>query len=100
MEKLNLTDKCDEVATLIKAMAHPDRLKILCALNIQESSVSELEAQTSLSQSGTSQYLNRMKLEGLIGSRREGNRVLYFIEDNRVSEIIASLYTIFCQREN
>jgi len=94
-----LLEKCGEVATLIKALAHPDRLKILCALSTAEHSVSELEAGTSLSQSGTSQHLKRMKLEGLVTSRREGTRTLYFIQDERVLQIISALSTIFCKTE-
>jgi len=91
-----LEDKCVEVSSILKLMAHPDRLRILCLLSQREMSVSELESAVAISQSSTSQFLNRLKLEGILDSKRMGTRVVYFISDHKVIEIVNALYGVFC----
>ena len=57
---------------LLKALAHKSRLLILCNLLGGEKSVGELEAFLDLRQSTVSQQLARLRLEGLVASRRDG----------------------------
>lgn len=88
--------KCIEAASLLKMLSHPDRLKILCELINGERSVGELMTKVKLSQSATSQFLIRMKLEGLVSSRKESLTVFYKISDPKVEQIMFALQTIFC----
>jgi ArsR family transcriptional regulator, virulence genes transcriptional regulator len=60
-----MKENCQEVATLLKAIAHPQRLMILCYLAQEELSVSELQSRCGISQSQISQFLIRMTKEGL-----------------------------------
>lgn len=87
---------CDDVAGLMKALAHPQRLLILCHLTSGEKTVTELEKICGASQSGVSQFLSRMKLEGLVKSEKRGLKVYYQIQDSNVREIMKALYRIFC----
>lgn len=89
--------KCDEVAQVMKALAHPQRLMLLCHLSGGEKTVGELEGLCEVSQSAMSQFLNRMKLEGLVGSEKRGLFVYYRIADDRVSKLISALYEVFCR---
>ncbi|MGE0969403.1 ArsR/SmtB family transcription factor [Klebsiella sp. WOUb02] len=86
-----------EAAALLKAMSNPNRLMILCTLcDAPHASAGELAQITGLSPSAASQHLARMRDEGLIDSRREAQRIHYFITDPAVQQIIATLKAIYC----
>lgn len=90
--KKNATD----VSILLKSLAHPARLKILCFLLDGEKNVNELIGFCETSQSAVSQYLIRMKHEGLLSSRRDGIFMYYRITDTKLIELINSLKRIYC----
>lgn len=92
----NLSGQCDTVARLLKAIAHAQRLKILCCLVEGEASVSQLEAYCGASQSSVSQYLAKMKSEGLLETRREGQSIYYRIDSPELHKLMKSLHRIFC----
>lgn len=92
----DMEDNCNRVASLMKALAHPQRLMILCHLSTNEKTVGELEALCGASQSSVSQYLNRMRLEGLVSSEKRGLFVYYQVEDSKVKKLISALHEIFC----
>jgi len=87
---------CGHVASTLKALSHPQRLMILCFLSKKEQTVGELQDLCQISQSNVSQFLNRMKREGLVGSRREANFMYYNICDANISSLIKSLNHIYC----
>lgn len=89
-------DQCETVASLLKAIAHPQRLKILCCLIEKEANVSELEKYCGASQSSVSQYLAKMKSEGLLAFRREGQNLIYFIDSPELLKLMKSMQKIFC----
>jgi len=64
----------------MKAIGHPVRLRILEVLEREEEAhVSFLVQRTGASQPVVSQHLARMRLEGVLGRERRGNRVVYFV---------------------
>lgn len=87
---------CDEAARLLKALANPHRLMVLCALVEGEKSVSELNQGIPLSQSALSQHLAKFRQEGLVETRRESQTIYYRIGDPNALEIIRTLYRLFC----
>ncbi len=96
MNTAEMEQNAEQAARMLKTLANPGRLMILCNLLKQESSVGELEALVGLSQSALSQHLSRMRSEGLLDSRREGQNVIYRLSDERVRYLIESLYQVFC----
>ena len=92
----NMRQKCDTVSRVLKALAHPQRLLILCTLAAGEKTVSEIEKACEASQSAVSQFLNRMRLEGLVSSQKRGAFVYCKIADPKVHQLIQSLYKIYC----
>lgn len=92
----DLRRQSEEVAALLKQLAHPQRLLILCAIAQGEKSVSEIERLCGASQSAVSQFLKGMRLEGLVKARRDGKQVYYKIVDKRVLDLIKSFYRVFC----
>jgi DNA-binding transcriptional ArsR family regulator len=85
-----------EVSEFLKALAHEARLMILCDLLRGEKSVGELEALLSRRQSTVSQQLARLRLEGLVSTRRDGQTVYYSIASDRARSVIGALYASFC----
>jgi DNA-binding transcriptional ArsR family regulator len=92
----NMRQKCETVAAALKALAHPKRLLILCTLAGGEKTVSEIEQACDASQSAVSQFINRMRLEGLIASEKRGSFVYCKIADPKINKLIRSLYKIYC----
>ena len=86
---------CKKVAEILKNLSHPQRLMILCHLSIQPRNVNELSELTDCSQSAVSQFLSRMKHQGLIESDREGHFVNYKIADPKIMELMESLHSIY-----
>ena len=83
-------------ARSIKAMAHPIRLKILCTLGEQEISVQEMVDRIGTTQSNISQHLAILRDKGILISRKDANRVLYRVGDNRTLRLIGMMREIFC----
>ena len=91
-----MTEHAREASELLKALAHEGRLLILCDLLHGEKSVGELEALLSRRQASVSQQLARLRLEGLVSTRRDGRTIYYAIANDRVRSIIGALYSSFC----
>jgi DNA-binding transcriptional ArsR family regulator len=85
-----------KVARCVKAMAHPLRLKILCALSEQPASVQDIVERVGTSQSNISQHLSILREKNILGSKKEANRVFYFIDDERVLKLITLMRDVFC----
>ena len=93
----DLQARAGEAAALMKAMSNPHRLLILCMLcGTPGTSAGDLARATGLSASATSQHLAKMRDEGLIDSRRDAQRILYFIKSDAVNQIISTLKTLYC----
>ncbi len=91
-----LAEHCESASGLLKAIAHPQRLKILCLLAEGEKTVTQLEEYCGASQSSVSQYLSRMKSEGLLSARREAQHVYYKIESQELIALMKAMQKIFC----
>lgn len=94
----DMVDSAQEATDFLKAIAHEGRLMILCRLGEGECSVTELEELLSARQAAVSQQLARLRLEGIVGTRREGKSVYYFLADEKVRRIIPMLYDMFCAK--
>lgn len=92
-----LEKKAGEVALVLKAIANPRRLLVLCKLAEQgRMSVGQLAAAVGLSQSALSQHLAVMREERLVAFNRDGQTLHYRIADQRLSALLDSLYQIYC----
>ena len=77
-----------KAAEVLKTVAHPSRLGIIDLLEQGERAVNEISHSLKIPQPYTSQQLNLMKAKGILGSRRSGIQVYYFIANPSVVEII------------
>lgn len=92
-----LKKRCEEVSGILSSVSHPTRILILCSLSEKEMTVSELIEEVGVSQSLMSQFLGRMKQEGLLSSSRQGKTMIYKISDQRIYRLLKSLRDIFCK---
>ncbi|ABK35869.1 ArsR/SmtB family transcription factor [Aeromonas hydrophila] len=87
-------------ASLLKALAHPERLLVLCQLVEGEKGVGELLAHSQLGQSAFSQQLSVLKRQGLIRSRKVSQQIYYSLVSEAAVDVLAALQTHFCHSEN
>ncbi|MFN6951332.1 MAG: ArsR/SmtB family transcription factor [Albidovulum sp.] len=92
----DLAAQADAAAGYLKALAHEGRLLILCHLLDGEKSVTELESLLELRQAAVSQQLARLRLEGLVKTRRDGKVIYYSLSDLRTARMIGALNELFC----
>jgi len=76
------------VATL-KLLADPTRLQVLWALLHGEHSVGPLADHVGVPPAGLSQHLAKLRLAHLVNTRREGNRVYYFADDDHLRRLVS-----------
>ncbi|MFH1491217.1 MAG: metalloregulator ArsR/SmtB family transcription factor [Pseudomonadota bacterium] len=84
-------EKVEKAADVLKAVAHPVRLKIIELLDGGEMTVTQIQEALGTSQSMTSQQLSLMKSRGILKSRRSGKSVHYFLERPEVVQVINCL---------
>lgn len=97
MELNDIKGKVGIVSELLKTMAHPERLLVLCQLMEGEIGAGALQESSALSQSAFSQHLSVLRKKNLVSIRKESQSVFYSLADPRISALITSLHTIFCE---
>ncbi|MFN3870384.1 MAG: ArsR/SmtB family transcription factor [Aquificaceae bacterium] len=80
-------ERLEEWAEFLKALAHPIRLKIISVLIESRQCVKNLSELLQTSQPNVSQHLGVLRSKGILGCKRDGSIVCYYIKDERVVEI-------------
>ena len=102
---MNITEQFDieamrfaaaNASILLKALANPDRLLLLCQLSQGEQCVGELEALLGIVQPTLSQQLGVLRTEGLVSTRRQGKNIFYSVADPAAMEVLTLLYRLYC----
>jgi len=94
--RAGMEGKAGEVAGLLRTLAHPARLMIVCTLAEGEFSVGQLEQELGLHQPTLSQQLTVLRDAGIVETRREAKQIFYRLTEAKAERLIQSLYTIFC----
>ena len=86
---MKLNDNSAElIARRFRVLSEPMRLRILNHLRTaEEASVGELADALGTSQQNVSKHLGALHTGGVVGKRRDGNRVIYSIADETVIAI-------------
>jgi len=84
-------------ADALKAMGHPLRWRILCALGDQEITVGELARTIGTTQSNMSQHLDQLRNKRILVSRKEANRMYYRVRNEALLELIGSMRSVLCE---
>lgn len=86
-----------DAASLMRALSHEARLRVLCDLVGGERTAGDLVQRSGLGQSALSQHLTKLRDEGLVTTRREAQSIYYRISDPRAARVLALLYEIYCK---
>ena len=82
-------EELEHIAYALKAVAHPNRLAIICLLSRNEElNVSEICEQMACSQALISHHLTDMYAKGILQIRREGRNAYYRLADDRVTNVM------------
>lgn len=87
----------DEVADIMKTLAHPNRLLAMCAMAEKERSVGELAEALDMRAQAMSQQLAILRNKGLVRTRRQGQTIYYALADDRLTHLISTLYETYCR---
>ena len=92
-EELSTLDDVDEnmlceLAELFKIFGDSTRIRILFVLFEAEVCVCDMAAILGMTQSAISHQLKILKQSKLVGNRREGKQIVYFLADDHVRTII------------
>ena len=99
MDMEQMQRHAEQAAQLLKSLAHPARLRVLCRLVEGEASVGELQAQVGLSMSALSQHLAVMREAALVSTRREAQTIYYTLADSPALGVMQALHAAYCAGE-
>lgn len=85
-----------QASSLLKTLANPDRLLLLCQLSKGEQCVGDLEKIVGIKQPTLSQQLSVLRSENLVDTRREGKLIYYSISSKEALSVMKLLYEQFC----
>ena len=77
MSLKTVMNKAEETAAYLTVLANAKRIEIVCLLDGTEFSVGALAERVNLSQSALSQHLAKLRAQGLVATRRDGQTIYY-----------------------
>ncbi len=83
----------ESAAELFGLLSTPVRLKIISAVCHGERNVSDLLAQIDTTQPNMSQHLATLYRAGVLGRRREGTQIFYYLRSERVATLCRAVCT-------
>lgn len=86
-------DVIDTASSLLRMLADPTRMRILWILGQREYDVAALTDDLQAARPAVSQHLAKLKLAGLVQSRKEGRRSLYSVRDLHLQELLTEVFS-------
>lgn len=83
----------DAASTLLRMLADPTRMRILWALSVRECDVASLTDQVGGARPAVSQHLAKLKLAGLVSSRKDGRRSVYSVRGVHVRSLLTEVFS-------
>ncbi|GGR90654.1 transcriptional regulator [Streptomyces aureoverticillatus] len=77
-----------EASGLFALLSDPTRLHLLWLLARHEEDVTSLAEQCAASRTAVSQHLAKLRLAGLVGTRREGKHIVYALSDGHLRRFV------------
>ncbi|HKD40237.1 MAG TPA: metalloregulator ArsR/SmtB family transcription factor [Myxococcaceae bacterium] len=88
-----------EVARIFRALTDPTRREILQSLRDKELPAGEIASRFSISAPAVSRHLSILKAAELVTERREGNRIIYRLESERLSLCLNNFLSSVCPEQ-
>lgn len=85
-----------EASNLLKSLANPLRLQILCELAMGEQSVGDIARDLGIRDTVVSQHLALLRREGIVGNRRDAQTIYYRVESDAARRVLETLHKLYC----
>lgn len=86
----------DDSAGVFKALADPTRRQILQDLRGGELAAGDIAARFPISGPSISRHLSILKAAGLVTERRDANRILYSVVEDRLASCVGGFLSAVC----
>jgi DNA-binding transcriptional ArsR family regulator len=85
-----------DACALLKALANPHRLMIVCTLIDGEQSVGALARVLGVRETLASQHLGLLRRDGVVAARRDGQTIYYGLQSDPARALVETLFRLFC----
>ena len=89
----------DEAASVFRALADPTRRQILQDLRDGEMSAGDIASRFPISGPSVSRHLSVLKGAGLVRERREANRIIYSLAEDRLALCVGGFLSAVCPEQ-
>ncbi|HET7654900.1 MAG TPA: metalloregulator ArsR/SmtB family transcription factor [Acidimicrobiales bacterium] len=89
----------DESASVFKALADPTRRQILQDLREGELSAGEIASRFPIKGPSVSRHLTILKAAGLVDERRDANRIIYSLVEDRLALCVGEFLSTVCPEQ-
>jgi DNA-binding transcriptional ArsR family regulator len=89
----------DEAASVFKALADPTRRQILHDLRDGELAAGEIASRFPITGPSVSRHLAILKAAGLVDERRDANRILYSLVEDRLALCVGEFLSTVCPEQ-
>jgi DNA-binding transcriptional ArsR family regulator len=86
----------DDNASVFRALADPTRRQILQDLRPGELAAGEIASRFTISGPSVSRHLAILRAAGLVTERREANRILYSLVEDRLASCVGGFLSAVC----
>jgi DNA-binding transcriptional ArsR family regulator len=100
MNWVELQSKAGAVEALLKSFGNRNRLIVLRELQKGERSVGALQQALGLSQPALSQHLARLRMDGVVATRRQSQTIYYSLASEKVARLIGLRDKLYCAPED
>jgi DNA-binding transcriptional ArsR family regulator len=89
----------DESASVFRALADPTRRQILQDLREGELAAGDIASRFSISGPSISRHLSVLRAAGLVKERRQANRILYSLVEDRLASCVGGFLSAVCPEQ-
>ncbi len=93
-------EKAQQMAEFFSLLGDPNRLRILSALAVGELCVCDLATAVKMTESAVSHQLRTLRSLRLVGYRRQGRNVFYYLKDGHVLNLYRDVAKHLAESEN
>jgi DNA-binding transcriptional ArsR family regulator len=86
----------DEAASVFRALADPTRRQILQDLRAGELSAGDIASRFPIKGPSVSRHLSVLKAAGLVSERRDANRIMYSLAEDRLALCVGGFLSAVC----
>lgn len=84
------------VSKFLECFSSPVRLMIICSLIDGEKNVKSFSSNIKTTKGNVSQHLKILETNGILQSRKEGNKVFYSIKNKKVIKFVKKIKKLCC----